>query len=320
MQDNLAMHLLISHSAPLGPQCQAAIAQLSLPNLGELLGLLTTLPPMLGSPDSLTPLSERLRANSLGLQGADGLIPWAATDAQHLGLTKVHGEAGWAWITPCHLTAKSNLVQMDDPHDLDLGTQECETLRSAMKRYFEDDGITLHPLSNGNWLAFGAIFKDLPTASLERVAGASIDNWMPQQQHAKNLRRLQNEMQMLLYTHAVNDTRTARGKPTVNAFWISGTGTPSTSPPQAAERLECDNSLRASAIRDDAYAWQQAWQELDRTRLAEVLQRVKTGKPMQLTLCGERMAVTLTRQDKPWWSRIQQHFSSSSPHQLLQVL
>jgi len=314
------MHLLISHAAPAGPQCQAAIAQLELPNLTELLGLLSPTPPLLGSPESLTPLPERLRANSLGLQGADGLIPWAALDALQLGLTKIHGNAGWAWITPCHLNVKSNQVQMDDPLDLNLSAQECEALRMAMKRYFEEDGITLHPLSNGTWLAFGDVFKDLPTASLERVAGASIDAWLPQQQHAKHLRRLQNEMQMLLYTHAVNDARSAQGQPTVNAFWVSGTGTPASAPSAGGERLECIDSLRPAALRDDAHAWQAAWHTLDSTRLTDVLKRAKLNQPLQLTLCGERMAVTLELQVKPWWSKIQQRFSTSSPQQLLQTL
>lgn len=314
------MHLLISHASPPGPQCQAAIAQLDLPNLTELLGLLSPTPPLLGSPDTLTPLPERIRANSQGLEGADGLIPWAALDAQQLGLTKIHGDAGWAWITPCHLNVLAQQIQMDDPIDLDISMQECETLRTAMKRYFEEDGITLHPLSNGTWLAFGPVFKDLPTASLERVAGACIDLWTPQQAHAKHLRRLQNEMQMLLYTHAVNDARTARGRPTVNAFWVSGTGTPQASAPTAGERLEYSVALRQAAMRDDAPTWQAAWQTLDRTLLADVLQRAKAGKPVQLTLCGERMAATLELQIKPWWSRIQQHFTTASPQQLLQSL
>ena len=320
MRDNLAMHLFISHAAPTGSNCQAAIAQLALPNLTELLGQLTPCPPMLGSPDTLTPLAERIRANNLGLQGPDGLVPWAATDAQHLGLTKIHGDAGWAWITPCHLTAQSNQVRMDDPMELHVSAQECEVLRGAMKRYFEEDKITLHPLTNGTWLAFGAIFKDLPTASLERVAGNGIDPWMPQQEHAKHLRRLQNEMQMLLYTHAVNDSRAARGLATINAFWISGTGTPgpvATNPP---ERMEHIGSLRKPALQDDAYEWMQAWQALDSTRLAELLQSVKAGKPVQLTLCGERTAVTLKTEDKPWWGRIQQRFSTASSQQLLQTL
>jgi hypothetical protein len=47
---------------------------------------------------------------------------------------------------------------------------------------------------------------------------------MPVAARAKPLRRLQNEMQMLLYTHPVNERRIARGLPAVNSFWISGTG------------------------------------------------------------------------------------------------
>jgi len=314
------MHLLISHAAPLGPQCQESIAKVTLPRLAELLGLLTPTPPMLGSPETLTPLAERIRANSLGLQGADGLVPWAAIDAQHLGLTKTRGDAGWAWITPCHLNVQSNHVDMEDPRDLDISTTECETLRMAMQGYFAEDGVELHPLTDGNWLAFGAVFRDLPTASIERVAGRSIDAWMPQQEQAKPIRRLQNEMQMLLYTHPVNDARSARGASTVNAFWVSGTGTPHGIPVAAPERLESVDALRQSAIRDDAPAWLEAWSYLDATVLADLLRRAKAGKPARLTLCGERMAATLDLQDKPWWSRVQQRFSTSSPQQLLQSL
>jgi len=317
MQDNLPMHLLISHATPPGPQCQDAIAQLALPNLTELLGLLTATPPLLGAPDTLTPLTERLRATHLGLQGADGLIPWAAMDAQQLGLTKIHGDAGWAWITPCHLNAQSGNILMDDPLALDVSAQECDTLRTAMKRYFDEDGIALHPLSNSTWLAFGEVFKDLPTASLERVAGSAIDSWMPLQEQAKHLRRLQNEMQMLLYTHAVNDARTASGKPTINAFWVSGTGTPAPLGPVAPEPLDCVDTLRRASLRDDPSAWKEAWETLDRIRLADLILRAKSAKPVQLTLCGPRMAVTLELQNKPWWGRIQQRFSMSSPGQLL---
>ena len=40
----------------------------------------------------------------------------------------------------------------------------------------------------------------------------------------KTLTRLQNEMQMLLYTHPFNDVRDSQRKLPVNSFWISGTG------------------------------------------------------------------------------------------------
>lgn len=314
------MHLLISHAAPPGPLCQQALAKVALPRLNELLTLLTPTPPMLGAAEALTPLPERMRAHNLGLQGADGLIPWAALDAQQLGLTKTRGSAGWAWVTPCHLDVQSNHVTMQDPRELQLTSAECETLRAAMHDLFADDGLELHPLSDGTWLAFGPLLRDLPTASLERVAGAAIDTWMPQQEQAKPLRRLQNEMEMLLYTHPLNDARTARGASTVNTFWVSGTGTPQGETHPAPERLECVDALRRSAQHDDDQAWLAAWSELDATALADLVQRAKAKKPVQLTLCGERMAATLELQDKPWWSRVQQRFSTSSPAQLLQSL
>ena len=170
------------------------------------------------------------------------------------------------------------------------------------------------------WLARSELFRDLATASLDRVVGRNTDDWIPRGPEAQLLRRLQNEMQMLLYTHAVNDARSARGLSTVNAFWVSGTGTPTTSPLITTERLETVDLLRHAALRDDAQAWVQAWQALDTTVLADLLQRVRAGKADQITLCGERMAVTLELQERPWWERIQQRFSTSSPQQLLQTL
>lgn len=315
------MHLLIPHACPPGPQCQAAIGQLVLPKLTELMGLLSALPATVGSPDSLTPLAERLRAQAMGLSGADGLIPWAALDAQQLGLTKIHGADGWAWITPCHLSMQSEQVLMDDPNDLQISVEESETLRAAMKRYFEDDGITLHTLTTGTWLAHGNLFKNLPTASLDRVAGAAINRWIPMQPEAKLLRRLQNEMQMLLYTHGVNTVRDKRKLPAINAFWVSGTGTPPTTPAVADTSMEWVDALRHTALRDDATGWLQAWHTLDESVLAPAALRAKTGKaPLRITLCGQRQAVTLELQDKPWWSRVKQHFAGSAPQQLLQSL
>ena len=101
-----------------------------------------------------------------------------------------------------------------------------------MQPYFAEDGITLHPLSDTTWLAQGSVLVDLPTASLARTRSARVDGWMPRQPQAQALRRLQNEMQMLLYTHPVNDARKARFLPPVNSFWISGTGTLPATPRQ----------------------------------------------------------------------------------------
>ena len=64
----------------------------------------------------------------------------------------------------------------------------------------------------------------LPAASLDRVVGRTIDDWMPRTPQAGPLRRLQQEMQMLLYTLPLNDERQRGGLLPVNSFWLHGTG------------------------------------------------------------------------------------------------
>jgi hypothetical protein len=322
MPDNPAMHILIPFAAPAGPQCQEAIGHLQLPHLSELISLLTPAAQWQGTPEALTPLHERVRAQSLGVVGEDGLLPWAAADAHQLGLTKAHGDDGWAWITPCHWKVHADHVAMSDTHQLDLSGEESEALKLAMAPYFAEDGITLHMLAHDTWLAFGDVFKKLPTASLSRVQGTKVDPWMPRQPQARPLRRLQNEMQMLLYTHPVNEPRIARGKLAVNSFWVSGTGKPSTASRQAVPALPISqvDTLQAAALRDDASAWIAAWHTLDASTLRDLLPRAKASQPLQLTLCGERQAHSFTVQSGAWWNRVQRRFTAPEAVELLKTL
>ena len=221
VQDNRAMHIVISHAAAPGPRCRAASTALQLPHLQALLRQAGAQTLHTGSSDTLTPLAEQLAS---GQAYADGLVPWAAWLAQGSGLYQ-DGQH-WALISPCHLQIHSDHVAMQDPALLQLGEDESRTLLAAMQPYFEEDGIQLHWHSAHTWLAQGPIFQSLASASLARVRGQPTDPWIPRQSAAQSLRRLQNEMQMLLYTHAVNDARGARGQAPVSGFWMSGTGSP----------------------------------------------------------------------------------------------
>ncbi|WP_138514749.1 phosphoglycerate mutase [Rhodoferax bucti] len=314
------MHTLIPFAAPAGPQCQDALARLELPNLAQLLELLTPTPPLLGAEDSLSPLFERVHAKSLGLQGADGLLPWAALDARQLGLTRTHGGEDWAWITPCHWQINADHVAMEHPDALALDADEIDALRTAMQPYFAEDGITLHALNHSTWLAQGEVLRELPTAALARACGARVDQWMPRAPQARSLRRLQNEMQMLLYRHPVNDTRAAQRQLTVNSFWISGTGTLPEGALEKSGTMSVHHDLEAAALRDDAHAWTQAWHTLDGTVLATLLRQAKANQPLELTLCGERMAASFVLQNTAWWNRIQRKFTTPTPAGMLATL
>jgi hypothetical protein len=277
VQDNRAMHIVISHAAAPGPRCRAASAALQLSHLQALLPQLGTKTLHTGSPDSLTPLAEQLAS---GQAYPDGLVPWAAWLAQAQG--RYQSGQHWALISPCHLQIHSDHVVMHDPYGLELTEDESRTLMAAMQPYFEEDGIALHWHSATSWLAQGQVFQDLASASLARVRAQPIDPWIPRQSAAQGLRRLQNEMQMLLYTHALNDARSARGLAPVSGFWISGTGAPR---PAQGQLLDL---LARSAAQDDPQAWCAAWQSLDAGPLAHALARQTRSpeEPLCISLCG----------------------------------
>ncbi|APW38822.1 hypothetical protein RD110_17735 [Rhodoferax koreense] len=308
-------HLVIPFAAAeLG---RPALSSLQLPNLEKLLARLAPGPTDKGSEESLTPPHERVLAHAQGLASPDGLLPWAALEAGRLGLAGA-ADGAWAIVTPCHWEMASAHVDMDDPDGLRLTEAESRTLLAAMQTYFEEDGIALFYVTPTTWLARGEWFRGLATASLDRVAGRRVDDWMPRAEQARGLRRLQNEMQMLLYTHAVNDERGARGLAPVNSFWVSGTGDSPASPSRGNEpKTIAPRGLAEAVRRNDGPGWMATWQHIDATDCAALLQRLDQKKPVQLTLCGENHARSFTSTGLGLRQRIA---SLLSPTRLLTVL
>jgi len=281
-------------------------------HLTQLLSRLATRPPDTADVFSLSTPHERALARALGLPVQDGLIPWAALQAQASG--------AWGFITPCHWKIATNHITMSGQTLPDFSEEESRALMAAMQPYFEEDGIELryeHPML---WLAQGEIFENLATASLDRVAGRNVEHWMPRSAQAAPLRRLQNEMQMLLYTHPVNDARAARGVLPVNSFWLSGTGGLSTvAAPSASEPTVID-TLRQPALNEDWSAWTQAWQALDATECAALLRALDQGQDIQLTLCGEGDAQSFLNQPQPLFKRFMNLFGTQPAYHMLEKL
>ncbi len=284
------LHLIVPFAGRRTPACQAALPGLTLPNLAALLARLPEAAADAQDEHSLNPPHERARAAALGLPAAaDGTLPWAALAARRAGLPGAADQA-WAWVTLCHWQAGMSEVVLTDPAHLALRPAESQALLAAVRPFFEEDEIHLFATdAPGTWLASGPVFDQLPTASLDRAIGQPLDAWLPMADGARTLRRLQNEMQMLLYNHPVNDARGERRQLLVNSLWFSGTGRaaivqPPASPPAVDERL------RAAALDDHGEAWAAAWAALDAGPIAQCLARSRAGEPVALTLCGDRAA------------------------------
>ena len=163
------------------------------------------------------------------------------------------------------------------------------------------------------------MFRDLPTASLDRVAGQTVDPWMPRQAQAKTLRRLQNEMQMLLYTHPLNDERARYKLPSINSFWVSGTGTLARRRSQHAAQ-STRRTAHQRAARRRCHAGPRPGMTLDNTVLAAALQSLERGEAIQLTLCGEHRAVTLQQPATSLWARLTRRLAKPQTLALLKSL
>lgn len=282
------MHLLIPFASSAAPAQDPELRGLHLPWLEKLLRRLMLLNTDAGSADSLSPPHERVLAQAYGMSAPDGRIAWAAREARQSG--RHPADCAWAWISPVHWDVGSDHITMAAPHTPGLREAESRELLGAMQPFFAGDGIVLEYAHAHRWLAHGAVFDRLASASLDRVEGRDIGAWMPS---AAGLRRLQNEMQMLLYTHPVNDARLARGVPTVNSFWVSASGRlPAEARTSADEEPTVACGLRDAALQGDWAAWARNWADIDRQQCQPLLHTLAGGGDVVLTLCGERNALS----------------------------
>jgi hypothetical protein len=296
------VHLLIPFASCANEGCGAALRQLELPALQRLVARLAPAGSDEADEGSLSPPHERALAAACGLPAPDGCLPWAAWQAQQSDAAA--GEA-WAWITPCHWHVATDHIVMKHPLELHLEADASNALLGAMQAFFAQDGITLAFDTPTRWLARGELFRGLATASLDRVVGRDIDEWVPRAPAAAPLRRLQQEMQMLLYTHGVNDERAGRGLLPVNSFWASGSGAlPGTAPPVRPPGLQMPTGLRDAALLHDWDAWAACWRQIDAGQCRQLNDSLDRGQPATLTLCGEANARSWSGRDAGAWHRM----------------
>ncbi len=334
------MHLIIPYAASQAFNDPQAWAGLHLPHLKALLGRLQR-QQVLRDGDE-TPLHmphERVLAQALAwttdatAHDASAALPWAAWHSAQAGRASDEPQA---WITPCYWQIGMNQAVMHLPQALQLSEDESRQLLLAMQPFLQEDGLTVRWHDAHTWHVSGEAFRGLSCASLDRVIGLDVRPWLTPEHLPASLRRLQSEMQMLLYNHPVNDARLAQGRLTVNSFWVHGAGacttptpTPSSTPPASvqADVLVLD-TLRLPALRGDLAAWQAAWQALDAAHLAPLAAMGaksprtsgELAKPTRLTLCSKNAAHTYVSVTPSWHQRLTRLFRQPNTTAALQAL
>lgn len=283
------MQLVIPFAAPLPPAGTEALRALRLPQIERIVRSRAVAHRDDGEPTSLSPPHERAVARAFGWRGDDGRLPFAAHAARGDGIDV--GDLAWGLLTPVHWQLGSDHVGLADPASLQLADAESRALFDAVAPLAASAGFVAAYGAPLRWYVAHDSLRELPCASLDRVIGRSVDEWLDAGGRGTPVRRLQNEMQMLLHAQPLNDARESRSLPPVNSVWLSGCGVAQPVPHDAGVRV--DARLRAPALADDWAAWAQAWSALDATLDTDAA----------LTLCGERTAVTLAPVSRGWFAR-----------------
>ena len=309
------MHLLVPFASALSEAGRHTIRDLNLPNLERLLGRLQPAERHGSDEYSLTPPHEASLAAARGWQGGAGALPFAAHAAHADGIEVL--DLAWGQLTPVHWHVGRDEILLTDPESLQLEEAESRALLDAVRELFESEGFALAWGAPLRWYAAHESFAELPTAALDRVVGRNVDRWLPAGREARLLRRLQNEVQMLLYAHPINEAREARGALAVNSFWLSGCGRWQES---LAEPVQIDERLRAPLLGEDWAAWAEAWRALDAGPLATLAAAAERGEPVALTLAGERFAQRFENAGGSWWARLRRRYSHPSAADVLEAL
>jgi hypothetical protein len=301
------MHLVIPFASGLSDAAAHALGTLSLPNLERLLGRWGSVADAatddVADADeyALSLSHERVLARLRGWPVVDGLLPFAAEAARRDGFAPAAG-SGWGLVTPAHWHVGRDQVNLVDPATLELDEAEARTLHATLAPLFEDLGWGWHWAGPNRWYTSHPSLIDLPTASIDRVIGRNVDLWLNDHPGVMRVRRLQSEVQMLLYVHPLNDARDARGAMTVNSFWLGGTGPTQDAGKALPADVVVDDRLRAPALADDWSGWTDAWRALDAGPLRTLAE--ESDPSARLTLCGERTARTWRPVERAWWKSL----------------
>lgn len=313
------MQLLIPFASGLSDAASQVLRDLALPNLARLLTRLTPTQRDDADAYTLSPPHERALAAAAGWHGVDGGLPFAARAAARDGIAV--GEHAWGLVTPAHWHVGRDHVTLADPDALGLTDAESRAAFDAVRELFESEGFRFEWGAASRWYAAHDSLADLPCASLDRVIGRNVELWMrgsdARSAAAQRVRRLQSELQLLLYPHPLNEEREQRGALTLNSFWLSGCGRPQPDPP---EGLRVDDTLRAPLLAEDWAAWAEAWRALDAGALAALLAAARDDHPVALTLAGERSAQRFENAPRSLRQRLAARWRTAEPHAVLEAL
>ena len=150
---------------------------------------------------------------------AGALAPIAPLSAVYDGL----GEGCWVRADPVHLRLQRDKLILV-PNVVDVSEAQAGQLCAALNRHFAGQGMEFIAPHPQRWYVRVDRLPDIETVPLSQATGRNVYGLLPKGAEALRWHQLFNEIQMLLFSHPVNQVREDCGELSINSLWLWGSG------------------------------------------------------------------------------------------------
>lgn len=218
------------------------------------------------------------------------------------------GDRRWVCADPVNLRFHQERIVLGDGSTFSLSLAESLSIAETLNQEFADIGH-FHVAHPQRWYLSLAREHTLSTAPLSQLAGRQLATNQMAAPHHGWLRRLQNEIQMLLHQHPVNQARENAGQPTVNGLWLWGDGQAEAAPGRGFDSVWCDHPLGRGLAHTGGAVSHPAAKDLaeilDRNCHQHTLAVVEDLLAPTLYEDGDQWRQTLAKLEQAWFSPLE---------------
>lgn len=135
-------------------------------------------------------------------------------------------DASWTCCDPVHLRYQQDRLILADMRRFGITLDEAQALAEALNSELADIG-RIHVATAERWylqLADTLLLEGFDAPPLSVVSGRSIERLLVETMQTRGLRKLFNEIQMILHAHPINQQRENERRPAINGLWLWGAG------------------------------------------------------------------------------------------------